>query len=282
MLRNYLTTIPYTKFVLIEDSVHARGRPVLDFLLKTHTQRPKNKIHYFVFQEPFGRAKNRLEHNNLVLYDCVSDKLGWSNEAKINDLESLIKAVASNDVVFIDSLVHVMYEYGLAETYRILNILKNQIGVHQIATILHQDLIEDKLRIHQLLEHLSTLTLSLQHKEDVEKGRIIYTYKKLGGKVVKQVEEFWFEGENLVTQKIDKVDPKQIIEKALAVDINPETLSTFKIGLSDADKKSRDGLVLPYLPKQENQEKVENGRIFYEFDAVDDWDEEDPDDDLDI
>ncbi|RZB45727.1 hypothetical protein BDFB_008731 [Asbolus verrucosus] len=57
-------------------------------------------------------------------------------------------------------------------------------------------------------------------------------------------------------------------------------MSTFKISLSEKEKESRDNLVLPYLPK-DNQEESE-GKIYYAFDDIDDWDEEDPDDDLDI
>lgn len=59
----------------------------------------------------------------------------------------------------------------------------------------------------------------------------------------------------------------------------PESLTTFKISLDEKEKQLRDKLVLPYLPIR-SEEPV--SRIFYEFDNVDDWDEEDPDDDLDI
>lgn len=31
-----------------------------------------------------------------------------------------------------------------------------------------------------------------------------------------------------------------------------------------------------------NQEEAQEGKIFYQLDDIDDWDEEDPDDDLDI
>lgn len=58
----------------------------------------------------------------------------------------------------------------------------------------------------------------------------------------------------------------------------PENLTTFKISLEDKDKESRDKVVLPYLPQSSSGES----KIFYDFDHVDDWDEEDPDDDLDI
>ncbi|XP_056633141.1 elongator complex protein 5 [Diorhabda sublineata] len=282
MLSNYLTSIPCTKFVLIEDTVHEKGKRIFDFLLKSHLERPNNRIHYFVFQEPFVRVKTRLQNENLVLHDFVSNNLGWDQLPEMCFLEDMIKDVGVDDVIFIDSLAHTIYEYGLAETYRILNLLKNNAGVQQIIALLHQDLLEEKFKILQSFEHLSTLNLNLQDRSGSSKKIIQYTYKKVGGKVIKETEEFWFEGEKLITKKIEKLDAKQILEKSVPSQINPEKLSTFKIGLSDADKKSRDELVLPYLPKHESEENQQSGNIFYKFDDVDDWDEEDPDDDLDI
>lgn len=88
------------------------------------------------------------------------------------------------------------------------------------------------------------------------------------------------------------------MERATAKKINPEELSTFRIGLTDEEKLSRDKVVLPYLPEyvtiidfviilmwidfSANQEEAQEGKIFYQLDEIDDWDEEDPDDDLDI
>lgn len=282
MLRNYLTSIPCTKFVLIEDTVHEKGKPIFDFLLKTHLERPNNRIHYFVFQEPFVRAKSRLGNEHLVLHDFVSNNLGWNKLPEMCYFEDIVKHVGVNDIIFIDSLAHTIYEYGLAETYRILNLLKNNAGVQQIIALLHQDLLEEKLKIVQSFEHLSTLNINLESRSGTSNKRIQYTYKKVGGKIINETEEFWFEGEKLITKKNEKLDPKQILEKSVPSEINPETLSTFKIGLSDADKKSRDELVLPYLPKHESRDNQQSGNIFYKFDEVDDWDEEDPDDDLDI
>lgn len=77
-----------------------------------------------------------------------------------------------------------------------------------------------------------------------------------------------------------KLDVKQLVQENISATL-PENLTTFKISLDDKEKQSRDKLVLPYLPQKNEGEKKES-RIFYEFDHVDDWDEEDPDDDLDI
>lgn len=41
---------------------------------------------------------------------------------------------------------------------------------------------------------------------------------------------------------------KKLLENTNS-EVDPETLATFRIGLNDEEKKARDKLVLPYLPK---------------------------------
>ncbi|XP_074029510.1 elongator complex protein 5 isoform X2 [Leptinotarsa decemlineata] len=280
MLRNYLTTVPYTKFVIIEE----RGKSLFDFILKIHLDRLRDRIHYFVFQENFSRAKESLGQKNIVLYDFVSNSQGWRADPKSEDFDDVIKKLGPNDVVFIDSLAHVIYHYGLAESYKMFNYLKNQSGIEQIITLLHQDLLLDNLKTKELFHHLSTLSLSLKPNFVTPNKRIQYTFKKLGGKIVNEVEEYWFESDTLMTSKFEKLDSKILLEKEISNDVLPETLTTFKISLTDKEKIARDSLILPYLPKNGDAENrnEEGGRIIYELDEIDDWDEEDPDDDLDI
>lgn len=46
-----------------------------------------------------------------------------------------------------------------------------------------------------------------------------------------------------------KPEPSKLLEKSTPEPVNPEELSTFRIGLTDEEKLSRDKVVLPYLPK---------------------------------
>ncbi|KAG5873449.1 hypothetical protein JTB14_007216 [Gonioctena quinquepunctata] len=282
MLKNYLTSVPFTKFIVIEDTLQERGKPVFDFILKSHLDRLRDTIHYFVFQENFIRTKGKFGQNNVILYDFASNSQGWNQGSRSEDFEETVKKLGANDVVFVDSLAHVIYQYGLAETYRVFNYLRNHTSVQQTIALLHQDLLLDKIKANLLFDHLCTLSLSLKPKFISDNGRLQYTFKKLGGKIIREVEEYWFDHDNLLTKKIDKLDPKMLLETSTPKEVNPETLTTFKIGLSDKEKESRDNLVLPYLPKSDDQSSTDGGKIFYQFDEVDDWDEEDPDDDLDI
>ncbi|KAF9795768.1 hypothetical protein SFRURICE_018896 [Spodoptera frugiperda] len=58
----------------------------------------------------------------------------------------------------------------------------------------------------------------------------------------------------------------------------PANLSTFKIEVDQNEKIHKYNLKLPYMSKIHEGES----KVYYEPDAVDDWDEEDPDEDLDI
>ncbi|KAL1915933.1 uncharacterized protein VTP21DRAFT_6321 [Calcarisporiella thermophila] len=58
-------------------------------------------------------------------------------------------------------------------------------------------------------------------------------------------------------------------------------LTTFNLSLTEEQKRAKNQVVLPYT-KAQQQGELSGGTIFYEPDAEDDFDDEDPDDDLDI
>lgn len=118
-----LTYFIYT----ILDTIEERGKPVFDFLLNYHLGNLENSIHYFVFHENFNRAKKNLQSkNNIVLHDCISTVFQQNKDNKTNSFEQILRTLGSKDVVFVDSLAHVIYQYGLPETYKILNSVKTQ------------------------------------------------------------------------------------------------------------------------------------------------------------
>lgn len=71
--------------------------------------------------------------------------------------------------------------------------------------------------------------------------------------------------------------------------VDPTTHLTFNLRLSKKEKEARDGLTLPFQFSSEKQQALLRpgqgqaaSHIFYEPDAYDDLDQEDPDDDLDV
>lgn len=53
-----------------------------------------------------------------------------------------------------------------------------------------------------------------------------------------------------------------------------EVKTTFSLGLTEKQRRDRDGVVLPYFDAQRGEGSGEGGRILYEMDRVDDFDEE--------
>ncbi|CAH1981627.1 unnamed protein product [Acanthoscelides obtectus] len=277
MLKSYLTQPPYQKFIIIQDTLTENGKPIFDYLLQHNLERFDNKIHYYLVQ---GNEKHCPQNPKITVHNLKINSQNWDTDNRIN-ITQIAEGLQKRDIIFVDSLAHCIFQYGLAETYRLFNMLKNEIGVAQIVALLHLDLLDSKWKTVELFNFLSTLSMKVQPKFSSEHGRIQYQCKKSGGRVVKQIEEYYFQNGKLETKKIEKLDPKKLLENASRPEINPDDLATFKISLTDKEEESRSQLVLPYLPKDENS-STEGGQIFYKFDEQDDWDEEDPDDDLDI
>lgn len=113
--------------MIISDTIEERGKPVFDFLLNHHLRKIENNIHYFVFQENFSRVKKRLQSNtNLVLHNCITTIGQWNTEKNKESFMQILNGLGSRDVVFVDSLAHVIYQYGLSEAYRIFSMVKTE------------------------------------------------------------------------------------------------------------------------------------------------------------
>lgn len=63
-----------------------------------------------------------------------------------------------------------------------------------------------------------------------------------------KIEEYYFQNGDFITKKVEKIDAKKLLEGSTRI-INPESLTTFKIGLTEKEKEARSQLILPYLPK---------------------------------
>lgn len=71
------------------------------------------------------------------------------------------------------------------------------------------------------------------------------------------------------------VDQKPVPEPT----IDPESLASFKINVEEDEIIARNALKLPY-EKSEEEKRLPGPQIIYNPDSDDDFDEEDPDDDL--
>lgn len=79
----------------------------------------------------------------------------------------------------------------------------------------------------------------------------------------------------------------QLIITFLIVQVDPTQNLTFNLKLTDDERQARSNLQLPYMYHEKKTSEVTvhpsgEGKVFYQPDEADDFDDEDPDDDLDI
>ncbi|KAJ8713023.1 hypothetical protein PYW08_008327 [Mythimna loreyi] len=132
------------------------------------------------------------------------------------------------------------------------------------------------------LQHSSKLQIYLNHLVNViitfdrTNPHKIWIKLKKGSKVIRSEEILSYDSKTstLVLSPVIRQEKKEEEpEKPL-----PANLSTFKIEVDQNEKIQKYNLKLPYMSKIHEGES----KVYYEPDAVDDWDEEDPDEDLDI
>ncbi|GFG33551.1 hypothetical protein Cfor_03451 [Coptotermes formosanus] len=158
-----------------------------------------------------------------------------------------------------------------------------RVTVSQIVCLMHEDTLPDAHVTLPQLCHLATSSIRIGPSTQFSRGNPVasITHKKQGGKVLRHVECYAVDTNNRVkTEVLTELMPtNRGVTKDVCSDSDlPQDLTTFKLSLGQQEREARSQLVLPYL--RVNSEK--GGRVFYQPDAADDFDEEDPDDDLDI
>lgn len=175
-------------------------------------------------------------------------------------------------VCIIDSVNQMELEMGWNECLRNLRNLENNSKVMKYILVLHKDCIlpHSKLNIN-----LNFITSAIISYDNTISNKVWIQIKK-NGKYYKSEEMLSYDSRtsSLKLTPIIKANNKvEEPEKVL-----PSNLSTFKIETDQTQQLEKHKLKLPYMSKiNEGQ-----GKVYYEPDAVDDWDDEDPDDDLDI
>ncbi|KAG2176109.1 hypothetical protein INT43_005342 [Umbelopsis isabellina] len=120
-------------------------------------------------------------------------------------------------------------------------------------------------------------------------------WKRKSGKILHETNAIRFDGQRVVVSSAiqDEEEPEDELEAPVAAD--PTANLSFNLTLTDEQRRAKEKLVLPYMKAQNrgvvevdsgdrsgNVEPPSTGSIYYEPDAADDFDDEDPDEDLDI
>ncbi|XP_013197985.2 elongator complex protein 5 [Amyelois transitella] len=241
--------------ILIEDDTNKNILP----LLLNIVQQEKSELKMFCFEQPETLWKPVLKtHMNVIFYEDFCT-------------EEYNKYINTKCTVVIDSLNQMCFSIGWNECLRCLKRLYIDPNVNKLVMVLHTDCLPfPKLQLN--LNHFACAVVSY---DSPDSNKIKVKLKK-GGKLERSEEILTYDYKLGLLKcvpvvKESKKDDEP--EKPL-----PANLTTFKIEVDQTEKLEKYKLKLPYMSKINEGES----KVFYEPDAVDDWDEEDPDEDLDI
>ncbi|KAL4221102.1 Elongator complex protein [Mactra antiquata] len=289
-----------SKILLVEDSVSQSGRPLLISILHSLCKRVE-KVHYICFDREPGFVKACLQSecsSRVIFHDGTSNILGWENKQSLNVNCDLVKYLndskghhASTSVAIVcDSLspliLHRSAPYTCQTVTKLASAKIQAAEVDQVVCLLHKDL-HDNHSIN-LLHHIATTIITVKPPKFEHFLMATHTlHKRLSGKVIKLEEHFTLNNEYVIQDitEVKSIDTSKVAMETSQPD--PTANLTFNLTLTDKEKEARSQVKLPYTYDQSRQDEtltksVGEGKIFYQPDEADDFDEEDPDDDLDI
>uniref|UniRef100_A0A8C7SFU3 Elongator complex protein 5 n=1 Tax=Oncorhynchus mykiss TaxID=8022 RepID=A0A8C7SFU3_ONCMY len=113
------------------------------------------------------------------------------------------------------------------------------------------------------------------------------TRRTKSGKLMQDEEIFSINEDLTVTIQSKRSHPGSTPMNTDESEVDPTANLTFNLRLSDTQREAKEKLPLPFVFSKEKKSALlhpgtGSGRILYEPDANDDYDQEDPDDDLDV
>ncbi|XP_024083316.1 elongator complex protein 5 isoform X2 [Cimex lectularius] len=240
----------------------------------------RNRVLFFAYENSYYSYLKDVEGCKLFsFYHCLQDPWNWLNKSGDNGitldpkmLESKLENGFTNLIV-VDSLLYTLLNWSfsdLCKKLRSIIDMNNENRRVQVISTYHKDHYSEE---SSEIKQLRTLARSIIKLKHTPKGtRADVTHKKYSGKI--SYESYCCSYKSNGTLEYSKV--KQ--EEKESSGLDPTKLTTFKLSLEDNEKETRSQVVLPYLKTTQ----APKGAIFYEPDNNDDWDDEDPDDDLEI
>ena len=111
-------------------------------------------------------------------------------------------------------------------------------------------------------------------------------WRKKSGKVQYATEGFYLGSKGLIIVAASQLtgeepEPEVDMDESIAQP-DPTANLSFNLSLTDNQRRAKDNVELPFMKVQQEPTGTSGGHIYYQPDAGDDFDDEDPDDDLDI
>ncbi|KAM6453251.1 elongator complex protein 5 isoform 1-T1 [Liasis olivaceus] len=298
--------------VLIQDSVACEGRALLKSFVAAAAQRAET-VHVLSFELPEVEFKAGLSAevtSRILFHDAFRDPLGWSGrgsgltlgEFSASELATRLAAASQGSAtVVLDSLSWLLLRLPFPSVCQVLAQLPRRasavgLKIVRCVALLHGDLHPPAQQ--DVLKALARLVVTLQPAPGTGQGgdgtphAAVVFHRKRGSKFFQKRELFTILP-GFVFKFLGELPPNGISREDNAEDgrgptaADPTAHLTFNLRLSEAERQARESVPLPYHFSEEKkssllQTSTEEAKIYYEPDAADDFDEEDPDDDLDV
>lgn len=306
--------------VVVHDNISQNGRPLLYCFVKSLLQSADvlHAVLWDVAPKQFINSFDPILRQRIHCYDGFKDPLGWDlareeccDQAvtihRNSDLAQIVKNTVKNycsksktdDVVkvavVVDSISKLLLWQSPSAVCTFLHqLFSSSAGtgyqVVQVACLVHCDLHDDHTlkAVNFLASSIVSLSQSENSDEAVTWCKILH--KRKTGKVIRKLESLSIGDDHKLTEHEERdwnVSSSDIHSTEPTKEADPTKDLTFNLKLTDDEKQARSNLKLPYMFHEEKTSEVTinrpgEGRVFYQPDEADDFDEEDPDDDLDI
>uniref|UniRef100_H9GUJ5 Elongator complex protein 5 n=1 Tax=Anolis carolinensis TaxID=28377 RepID=H9GUJ5_ANOCA len=249
------------------------------------------------------RSRGARPSPRLFIHDGFRDPLGWSGARgglTVGDFSApqlvlrFSQAAQGPATLALDSLSWLLLRLPFPSVCQVLAQLPKKantagVRIRTLVALLHGDLHppEQLKALHSLARVVVTL------KQGDGSPRVAVTlHRKRRNKVVQKKEYFTvlsgFALKHLGEPSPAAVSGEEVIQKDDASAVaDPTANLTFNLRLSEAERRAKESVPLPYQFSEEKKSSLlqgptGQGKIYYEPDAADDIDDEDPDDDLDV
>jgi len=234
-------------------------------------------------------VKSRIKPSLVSQIIRVSDPVGLNDPSREEKFPPELSEIVNQDfkrTVVIESLTDLLVLNNPTVVARYLSKLKTTCSNQaKLLALLHSDCIDEAV-LHRV-QCLANTVVELAEESEGILATVLH--KKQGGKLCCSQELVTFGQDSI------KIEP---FAKAKAVlkeeDDLVENLTTFNLSATkESEKEARDKLVLPFYKEEQkkavakeevriHKEPSPTSAIYYEPDSGDDWDDDDPDDDLDF
>lgn len=200
--------------------------------------------------------------------------------SKSESVDALLSNLSDLQITPVPTLLIRVAEFiqfnSLPALFQLVHRLKQSAHVRQLFLWTNPSSVlsaHDRQVIVPYLQHMSSAVITVR---DVANLQVLT--KKAGGAVGQKYYTYAVRSDRFEATETQKPVPVRSTDES----VNPESLTTFKINFDEEEMEARTALKLPYERTSDAPAAAPESRIIYTPDADDDFDEEDPDDDLNI